>query len=142
MPPVLGFGELYSGMFLPEHHDPRCRALHYVGTAAALEFSLGRPATLLSSAASVGADLAVNKPLESLRSGLPEFTVRLAVFFGLQWALLGSLDLAAVLLGVGYGCAWVEHFFLEKNRLTTFVHPTLSLMGDCRMFYDAARGGL
>ncbi len=142
MPPVLGFEEFYSGVYLPEHRDARCRALHYVGTAAALAFAAAHPATLLSGTAAVGAGLAVRKPLESQRSGLLEFAVLLIVFLGLQWGFLGSLALAAAPLGAGYGCAWVGHFFLEKNRPATFVHPTLSLMGDFRMFYDAARGAL
>ena len=55
MPPVLGFEEFYSGVYLPEHQDARCRGLHYVGTAAALAFAAARPATFLSSAAAVGA---------------------------------------------------------------------------------------
>ena len=63
MPPVLGFEEFYSGVYLPEHQDARCRGLHYVGMAAALAFAAARPATFLSSAAAVGAGLAVRQPL-------------------------------------------------------------------------------
>ncbi len=37
---------------------------------------------------------------------------------------------------VGYGFAWVGHFFIEKNRPATFKHPFYSLMGDFVMFKD------
>src|SRR5690606_14964103 len=37
---------------------------------------------------------------------------------------------------VGYGFAWVGHFFIEKNRPATFQHPFYSLMGDFVMFKD------
>lgn len=41
---------------------------------------------------------------------------------------------------VGYGFAWVGHFFFEKNRPATFQHPWYSLIGDWRMFIDVLRG--
>jgi hypothetical protein len=41
---------------------------------------------------------------------------------------------------VGYGLAWVGHFFFEKNRPATFQHPWYSLIGDWRMFFDVLRG--
>jgi len=41
---------------------------------------------------------------------------------------------------VGYGCAWVGHFFFEKNRPATFSHPLYSLMGDWVMFKDILTG--
>ncbi|EQD41510.1 conserved hypothetical protein, membrane [mine drainage metagenome] len=41
---------------------------------------------------------------------------------------------------VGYGFAWVGHFFFEKNRPATFQYPWYSLIGDWRMFADVLRG--
>ena len=41
---------------------------------------------------------------------------------------------------VGYGFAWVGHFFFEKNRPATFKYPLWSLMGDWRMFWETVSG--
>ena len=41
---------------------------------------------------------------------------------------------------VGYGFAWVGHFFFEKNRPATFTHPWYSLAGDFVMFKDILVG--
>jgi hypothetical protein len=40
----------------------------------------------------------------------------------------------------GYGCAWIGHFFFERNRPATFTHPIYSLIGDWAMFRDIVRG--
>jgi len=40
----------------------------------------------------------------------------------------------------GYGCAWVGHYFFEKNRPATFTHPLYSLCGDFTMLYEVLTG--
>lgn len=36
----------------------------------------------------------------------------------------------------GYGCAWVGHFFFEKNKPASFKRPLYSFMGDWVMYRD------
>lgn len=50
----------------------------------------------------------------------------------LAWLLLVPL--------IGYGFAWVGHFFFEHNRPATFKYPLYSLMGDWVMFKDMLTG--
>jgi len=41
---------------------------------------------------------------------------------------------------VGYGFAWVGHFFFEKNKPATFQYPGYSLASDFILFWDLLRG--
>jgi len=43
---------------------------------------------------------------------------------------------------VGYGFAWVGHFFFEHNRPATFGAPLYSFLGDWRMFGEMLTGRL
>ena len=66
-----------------------------------------------------------------------------SLVLGLLLALLiGALPLlwALALPVVGYGFAWVGHFFFEHNRPATFKHPLYSLIGDWVMFRDMLIG--
>lgn len=41
---------------------------------------------------------------------------------------------------VGYGFAWVGHFFFEKNKPATFKYPFYSLASDFILFFHLATG--
>jgi len=41
---------------------------------------------------------------------------------------------------VGYGFAWIGHFFFEKNRPATFTYPLYSFIGDWIMLKDIFSG--
>lgn len=45
-------------------------------------------------------------------------------------------------LVAGYACAWVGHFFFEKNKPASFKQPLYSFISDWRMFADILRGNL
>ncbi len=53
-----------------------------------------------------------------------------------QWILLWFIPL------IGYGFAWIGHFFFEKNRPATFTYPFYSFLGDWVMFKDILFGKL
>lgn len=50
------------------------------------------------------------------------------------WILVGLIG--------GYACAWIGHFFIEKNRPATFTYPLWSFIGDYHMFVLMLTGKL
>ena len=65
-------------------------------------------------------------------SALVLVAAALGLFVSAWWFLAMPL--------VGYGFAWVGHFFFEKNRPATFKYPFYSLLGDFAMYRDMLRG--
>ena len=43
-------------------------------------------------------------------------------------------------LVLGYGFAWIGHFFFEKNKPATFNYPLWSFLGDLLMLRDMLTG--
>lgn len=41
---------------------------------------------------------------------------------------------------VGYGFAWIGHYFFEKNKPSTFQYPGYSFVSDFLLFYDLLSG--
>ena len=58
-------------------------------------------------------------------------------------ALVSQRWLLLLLLPVlGYGFAWVGHFFFEKNRPATFTYPLYSFIGDWVMYWQYIKGDI
>jgi len=67
-------------------------------------------------------------------------TIVLAIF--LTSLYHGQPKLLIFLPIVGYGFAWVGHFFFEKNKPATFKYPLWSLKADFVMWYAILSGKL
>ncbi|MEW9797444.1 Mpo1-like protein [Alteromonas sp. CYL-A6] len=96
-----------------------------------------------------------SEPFTSFKAFYPYYlaehanpTCRLLHFIG-SWLVLAVIALAVVsqqwvwlwlIPVIGYGFAWVGHFFFEKNKPATFRYPFYSLMGDWVMFKDILIG--
>ncbi|WP_410221387.1 Mpo1-like protein [Pedobacter sp.] len=76
------------------------------------------------------------------------FTSRILHFTGTGLVILALL--AAILFHdsvyiiaipfLGYGFAWVGHFFFEKNKPATFQYPLYSLASDFILFWELLNG--
>lgn len=60
--------------------------------------------------------------------------VIIAAVVSQAWSMLWLLPV------IGYGFAWVGHFFFEKNKPATFKYPFYSLAGDWVMYWQVLSG--
>jgi hypothetical protein len=75
------------------------------------------------------------RALHYIGSSLVIFTLWFALYKQ-QYAFLWLLPV------IGYGFAWVGHFFIEKNKPATFQYPLYSFMADWVMLKDFLTGQL
>ncbi|MEO8499268.1 MAG: DUF962 domain-containing protein [Vicinamibacteria bacterium] len=76
----------------------------------------------------------VNRVLHFIGTTLVYAILALSLLRSPGWLALAPL--------VGYGFAWVGHFFVERNRPATFTYPLWSLRGDFRMHARTLTGRL
>ncbi len=65
------------------------------------------------------------------------FSVFILIFLAIY---MGRFDLWYFVPLMGYGFAWIGHFYFEKNTPATFRYPLWSLISDFRMFFDILLG--
>jgi hypothetical protein len=69
------------------------------------------------------------------------FIGSLLILMLIVWAVYSAqLALLWLIPVLGYGFAWVGHFFFEHNKPATFQYPLYSLLGDWVMFKDVLIG--
>lgn len=62
------------------------------------------------------------------------FVMLMYILYTAQYSLLWTLPV------IGYGFAWVGHFFFEKNKPATFKYPLWSLISDFKLFFEILSG--
>jgi hypothetical protein len=75
----------------------------------------------------------LNRALHFIGSSLVLATLATAIVTQRAW-------LFALLPVIGYGFAWVGHFFVEKNRPATFKYPLWSFASDWVMWFKILTG--
>lgn len=96
-----------------------------------------------------------NEKFTSFKSFYPYYlrehanaTCRLLHFIG-SWMVLALIGFCIITSQyvwlwciplIGYGFAWLGHFFFEHNKPATFSYPFYSLLGDWVMFKDILIG--
>jgi hypothetical protein len=76
---------------------------------------------------------AKNRMLHFIGTGLLLVVLIIAIVLQKWWML-------ALIPVLGYGFAWVGHFFIEKNKPATFTYPLYSLGSDFVMFWHILTG--
>ena len=137
------FASFYP-FYLSQHSDEICRRLHFFGTTTVLMLSMLDFGVITSflCASAVGV---VACPLTcSLPHGIIEALLMVLMFYIVFPHLSVTNNQRAYLMWllplVGYGFAWVGHFFFENNRPATFIYPAYSLFGDFKMWFEICTG--
>ena len=73
-------------------------------------------------------------------NGIIEGGVMLVIFIATNIKVSHVIYRPFLVLFVGYGFAWVSHFFIEHNKPATFTYPFFSLISDYIMFWEILRG--
>lgn len=74
-----------------------------------------------------------NRVLHFIGTGLV-ITSLIAGLITMKWYFFALIPV------LGYGFAWVGHFFIEKNKPATFKYPLYSLGSDFVMFWHILTG--
>ncbi len=126
--------------YLGEHRNATSRKLHFLGTTG---WFASIAASVVTSPvafplAMVGFGIALKKGLGSEKDR-PSFKES-AIMIALP-SLAAPLTFPAG-VAFAYGCAWLGHFALEKNRPASWMYPLYSLASDWKMWAEMARGRL
>jgi len=107
--------------------------LHVVGTSLFLLCLALTPSLLLPITGAGLVGVAVFPLLRHMDTGLVEFALMGAVFVASGYAATRSWARVLAPMVLAYGFAWLGHFAVEHNRPATFIYPSFSLMGECRV---------
>ncbi|CAF2359696.1 unnamed protein product [Rotaria sp. Silwood2] len=136
--PYETFEEFYLH-YLREHSQKTTRQFHYIGTTLVVISFLVNPILLIPILAGGLSSYSVMPFFRHLPNGLYEMALFMIIYLIGGKLLTRSFEKVFLPLLLGYGFAWIGHFYFEHNKPATFIYPSFSFMSDFRMMYDAIR---
>jgi hypothetical protein len=130
--PYSTFGAFYR-LYLAQHRQPLTKLTHAVGTSAFLACAVAEPRVLLGLGAGLLCGVTLCPLLRRDDTGAREGAVFVGVYLAVGRAAAGAWREVLLAPFCAYLCAWLGHFFVEKNRPATFIYPSYSLLGDFAM---------
>ena len=128
--------EEFFPFYMSQHADQSCRRLHFIGTSIIVLMSLFEPSILVSGLLAGLIGTAIFSVTTAIPHGLYEMLILFLTFNVSMKIQTGSWKKGLTVLFIGYGFAWVGHFFFEHNKPATFIYPTYSLQGDLKLWYQ------
>ena len=126
--------------FLPfyktQHTNAFSNLLHFLGTSVFLVTAISDLKILVSYIIAIIMGLNIHPITMNSSHGLFEALAMFSTYLISVHILSGKRSKAAGAVTIAYACAWVGHYFLEKNRPATFIYPTYSLLGDMILWRD------
>ena len=136
----LEFDEFFP-FYLTEHSDTTNKVLHFIGTSSIiLGCLLFSPRTLAILGFVLPFGLTMFYFDIAAEKAILEGAVLLSSNLVLNKTFTGSFRPALAVMLMGYGFAWVGHFFFELNKPASFTYPTLSLLSDFVMWTELVTG--
>ena len=130
--------EAFYPFYLTQHADRICRFLHFCGTSIIVFMMVKSFDIFLAMIPASLIGWSLMKCTSDIDHGIVEGGVMIVIFLGTNRLLSRSYLKGLAVLLIGYGFAWVGHFYYELNRPATFIYPLYSLMGDFKMWYQIA----
>lgn len=140
--PYSNFGAFYKKLYLAQHRQPLTKVTHAVGTSAFLACAAAEPRVLLGIGAGLLGGVTLCPLLRHDDTGAREGAVFVGLYLAVGRAASGSWREVLLAPFCAYLCAWLGHFFVEKNKPATFIYPSYSLLGDFAMLAQLVTGQL
>eukprot|EP00484_Ammonia_sp_Unknown_P002650 CAMPEP_0197054606 /NCGR_PEP_ID=MMETSP1384-20130603/45634_1 /TAXON_ID=29189 /ORGANISM="Ammonia sp." /LENGTH=244 /DNA_ID=CAMNT_0042487845 /DNA_START=30 /DNA_END=764 /DNA_ORIENTATION=+ len=119
--------------YLAEHTNPDCQRLHVFGTTAIVLITLIKPEIAITGIIALLSGYIAFPLFRGFEYGALE-AVSMFVIAAIISHRHGIKKYLVLVALIGYGCAWIGHFFFEKNKPATFIYPSYSLVCDFKMF--------
>ncbi len=121
-----------------KHQDPMCRSLHFFGTSLVIVQLMMNLKLLHSLGPSLVVGFAVRNFTMFLPHGYIEMIAMGLYFIGTAGKACRSAFPPIVLILTMYSFPFIGHLY-EPNALEPFIHPTLSVLTDFRLWYEVVR---